>query len=160
MKEHCLDLLSYHYWANLKLLEHIHHLEENIFLQQVESVFASISETFFHIYQVDQLWLKRCNPVLSIKNEKLYRFKNETIAEENFKELQVAVLQYLNDHYEDGAEISYQNSTGAILKNNMNEIIHHIVNHGTYHRGNIAAMIRQLGLSGISTDYIQYLRSK
>jgi uncharacterized damage-inducible protein DinB len=33
----------------------------------------------------------------------------------------------------------------------------HVVNHGTYHRGNITAMLRQLGSKGISTDFIFYL---
>lgn len=32
-----------------------------------------------------------------------------------------------------------------------------IVNHGTYHRGNLTVMLRQLGRSGVSTDYIFYL---
>ncbi|MEH7531611.1 DinB family protein, partial [Priestia megaterium] len=30
-------------------------------------------------------------------------------------------------------------------------------NHGTYHRGNITAMLRQLGHPGVMTDYVLYL---
>ncbi|WP_313897918.1 DinB family protein [Brevibacillus sp. FSL L8-0520] len=33
----------------------------------------------------------------------------------------------------------------------------HVVNHGTYHRGNIAAMLRQQGYAGVPTDYVFYL---
>ncbi|MBE3554365.1 MAG: hypothetical protein IMW85_05085 [Thermicanus sp.] len=49
-------------------------------------------------------------------------------------------------------------SKGERFTNHLEEIIHHIVNHGTYHRGNIAAMVRQLGQTGVSTDYIDDLR--
>lgn len=36
-------------------------------------------------------------------------------------------------------------------------MIKHIVNHGTYHRGNITAMLHQQGESGVPTDYVFYL---
>lgn len=37
------------------------------------------------------------------------------------------------------------------------EMIQHIVNHGTYHRGNITAMIHQLGHTSINMDYPRFL---
>jgi len=43
------------------------------------------------------------------------------------------------------------------LNTRFSEIVHHVVNHGTYHRGNIAAMLRQLGYSSIPTDFVFYL---
>lgn len=43
------------------------------------------------------------------------------------------------------------------LETTVLELIQHVVNHGTYHRGNITAMLRQLGYTGTSTDYIFYL---
>ncbi|KAB7709253.1 hypothetical protein F9802_02910 [Bacillus aerolatus] len=36
----------------------------------------------------------------------------------------------------------------------------HLVNHETYHPGNIAAMLRQLDLRGVSTDYIYFIRER
>ena len=37
------------------------------------------------------------------------------------------------------------------------DLIHHVVNHGTYHRGNISAMLHQQGERGIPTDYVYFL---
>ncbi|MEK3724277.1 DinB family protein [Paenibacillus sp. FSL H8-0034] len=49
----------------------------------------------------------------------------------------------------------------SILHDKLNvplvELVQHVVNHGTYHRGNITAMLRQLGHKGVPTDYIFYL---
>lgn len=43
------------------------------------------------------------------------------------------------------------------VKRSISEMVNHIVNHGTYHRGNITAMLRQQGHAGVPTDYIFYL---
>jgi uncharacterized damage-inducible protein DinB len=43
------------------------------------------------------------------------------------------------------------------LDTRFSEILRHVVNHGTYHRGNIAAMLRQQGYAWVSTDYIFHL---
>ncbi|GAA3314557.1 hypothetical protein GCM10020331_007380 [Ectobacillus funiculus] len=43
------------------------------------------------------------------------------------------------------------------LETNLLELVQHVVNHGTYHRGNITAMLRQLGYPGVMTDYVVYL---
>ncbi len=40
------------------------------------------------------------------------------------------------------------------------DVVQHVVNHGTYHRGNITAMLRQLGHAGAQTDYTLYLYLK
>lgn len=37
------------------------------------------------------------------------------------------------------------------------DVVDHLVNHGTYHRGHISAMLRQMGHKGVSTDYVLYL---
>lgn len=159
LKDLSLDLLNYHLWANSRLLSHIERVSDNIFTQQIDNVFPSIAETFFHIYQVDQLWLKRCNPELVI-NERISEFQDSSSALTAFSRLSLVMLQDVQQHFNDYGEITYQNSTGTRFKNTIEEIIRHIVNHGTYHRGNIAAMIRQQEKSGISTDYIQYLRTR
>lgn len=43
------------------------------------------------------------------------------------------------------------------LETPVEDLVKHVVNHGTYHRGNITAMLRQQGHAGIPTDYIFYL---
>ncbi|MEC2456617.1 DinB family protein, partial [Bacillus cereus] len=43
------------------------------------------------------------------------------------------------------------------LETSILELVQHVVNHGTYHRGNITAMIRQLGHSSTMMDFVLYL---
>jgi uncharacterized damage-inducible protein DinB len=46
------------------------------------------------------------------------------------------------------------------MKTSVSELVPHVVNHGTYHRGNITAMLRQMGYASVSTDYGIYLYLK
>jgi uncharacterized damage-inducible protein DinB len=54
--------------------------------------------------------------------------------------------------------ISYVNSKGMAYTNTVRDILFHAVNHGTYHRGQIAADFRATGLEPLTTDYIFYKR--
>ncbi len=48
---------------------------------------------------------------------------------------------------------------GFAMENTVEEMIYTVVNHGSYHRGNVTAMHRQLGYEGVGYDYIYYLDS-
>ena len=54
--------------------------------------------------------------------------------------------------------IAYNNMAGQPQKNTVQDILVHVVNHATYHRGQIVRRIRELGFTPPSTDYIQYSR--
>jgi len=54
--------------------------------------------------------------------------------------------------------IVYSNSKGETFTNLVKDIIFHIINHSTYHRGQIAMEFRQSGLEPLNTDYIFYKR--
>ena len=49
--------------------------------------------------------------------------------------------------------ISYTDHQGNPFKNPVRDILFHIINHGTYHRGQIAMDFRQAGLKPLKTDY-------
>lgn len=154
-KEELIKLFDYHIWAMNKLLKHLKQLPIQIYSQSLESVFPSISTVINHIYQVDLLWYKRYNnsyspsPVVSLNTI------DEALIEFNQLHTNMKADLLTRDHLE---EFSYRNSKGEVYRNTIIEVIQHLVNHGTYHRGNISAMIRELGYTGISTDYIVYLR--
>jgi uncharacterized damage-inducible protein DinB len=54
--------------------------------------------------------------------------------------------------------VAYVNSKGQAFTNNVRDILFHAVNHGTYHRGQIAADFKATGLEPLTTDYIFYKR--
>ncbi|KKI90413.1 hypothetical protein WQ54_20865 [Bacillus sp. SA1-12] len=159
MKELTLQLFDYHFWANEKLLQHLQGLPKGIYLSKVESVFPSIAETFGHMVAADEVWYSR------LKGESLSQLATKKFRSIEETSIVSAALYNEIKHFLTKTEnfermIHYNNMKGDPFNNKMSEIVHHMVNHGTYHRGNISAMIRQMGFEGISTDYIVYLRIK
>lgn len=53
---------------------------------------------------------------------------------------------------------SYTNSLGNSYKSKVSDILTHIVNHGTYHRGQIALLLRENGFKPIPSDYIHLIK--
>ncbi|HKC68321.1 MAG TPA: DinB family protein [Bacteroidia bacterium] len=54
--------------------------------------------------------------------------------------------------------INYTNSQGQAFSNTVKDILFHVINHGTYHRGQIASQFKQHGIEPLISDYIFYKR--
>jgi uncharacterized damage-inducible protein DinB len=54
--------------------------------------------------------------------------------------------------------IKYRNTEGVAFEGPLWPMLQHVVNHGSYHRGQIATLLRQLGSKAISTDLIAFHR--
>ena len=91
----------------------------------------------------------------------------------NFEAWQAQPIKEWNDiHYEnqrnsfeiitntDNFEkrIDYENSEGRLYTNTVKDILFHVINHSTYHRGQIAADMRSKKLEPLVLDYIFYKR--
>nr|WP_255679561.1 DinB family protein [Brevibacillus humidisoli] len=50
------------------------------------------------------------------------------------------------------AVTSYRHPRFGELMTSYSEVVQHVVNHGTYHCGNLTAMLRQMGYAGVPTD--------
>ena len=156
MKEETIQLLRYHNWANLTLLNRMKELPPETFTKKLGGPFPSIAATLQHIYTVDQQWFNRINPEDLLNNNDLISIE-ETV--EKFLELSENIINFIQNNYDSLLEIHYVNSKNEQFRKSIDELVRHITNHGTYHRGNISTMIRQQGYEGISTDYIFFLRT-
>ena len=56
------------------------------------------------------------------------------------------------------APITYRNFKGEEYHTPLGEILLHVANHGTYHRGQIALTLRAEGVTPVDTDFITYVR--
>ena len=55
---------------------------------------------------------------------------------------------------------TYVNLKGEQSTYRFADILVHVVNHGTYHRGQLGHLLRDLGLTPPSTDYLIFRRDK
>lgn len=152
-------MFHYHMWANKKMFHYFQDKAvEKLFFKEVQSVFPSISGVIDHIYMVDHLWFNRMKGRENAEFAEVH-FASVKEADQKIGVLHEEMAAFLA-RTNTNQLINYQNSKGELFTNTIDELVIHIANHGTYHRGNVTAILRQLGKEGISTDYIHFLREK
>ncbi|MDA1676279.1 MULTISPECIES: DinB family protein [unclassified Bacillus cereus group] len=166
MKEYMLKQVDYHAWANIRLFNRLKELPsyETIINEQIQSVFPSIKDTFAHMYITDQVWLhilhgKSMNEAIQDRESLRTQIENKSLyeLEKMFENMVNQYKDFLNTIQDVNAVFVIENPYAGKLENSILELVQHVVNHGTYHRGNITAMIHQLGHSSIMTDFVLYL---
>lgn len=161
MKQIYTEYARYNHWANERLAGVFSALPAEAFDREIVSSFPSARRTFLHIWDAELIWLKR------LQGESLTDFPSKT-----FARTQVEVLAGLlrcssdflaftekqpEDFFE--KEMRFTTITSGGYSQRAFEMIHHCLNHSTYHRGQLVTMGRQLGLEKIPpTDMIFYLR--
>ncbi|RNF38420.1 DinB family protein [Planococcus salinus] len=148
---------SYHKWATLKCLEHVQAAGEELYTQEAANSFATIKDTVEHVIGVEKLWLDRMN---GIGKPVFERFDVSTIdrAKEAFLLLHAEMELYFSSLSEQQWEerLRYKNMRGDDFEHSREEMLFTIVNHASYHRGQITSFLRQFGKAGIPLDYIYY----
>ena len=157
---HLQRLLAYHGWAYARLLGELASLDEAQYRAPCGLFFGSIHATLNHLAVADRIWLARvrgeAQPFARLDAEAV----TERTALENYLEAGVAAWR---DHLEGLVDVellaplAYRNIAGEPQQRSRLEIVTHLVNHGTHHRGQISAALTALGRPAPVLDYIYAL---
>ena len=158
-----LEKAKYNLWANQRIVAVLSGLEQEQLIQKIESSFAGVYPTIFHIWNAENIWLERLQGISL--NSWPSRDANDKDNLQKFIQTSKLFLEFLEKNYLQKdfpfSEISYSNLKGDFMNNSAYEIVFHCFNHSSYHRGQIVTMLRQLGVTNIpSTDFIAYLRER
>ena len=139
------------------IFEYHHHLNQKLADQLIENSDRLPERTiplFSHILNAHRVWNAR---ILQTETPGVHEAhtleKGKIIDNSNFRN----TLKIL-DSFVLESEIAYQTSTGVPFRNSVCEILFHISNHTSHHRGQIVSDIRQSGIAPVITDYIFYKR--
>ncbi|MEX0719120.1 MAG: DinB family protein [Balneolaceae bacterium] len=164
MSNRIIRQYHYHQWANNRIFEHLKNLPSDVYKQEITSVFSSVSEVIEHVYQTDAMWLSVMSEdpfekTMGIIHETQKRIKNVTLQEMQklYEELSGQYLAFFKGKSDLDETITIEHPQYGSMDTAVTELVQHVVNHGTYHRGNITAMLRQQGEVGVPTDLIFYL---
>jgi uncharacterized damage-inducible protein DinB len=163
MKEVLTQLSAYNIWANQLLFDTINKLPGEKQKQELSSSFRSLYATVLHMLDAESIWWQRMKlqeriirpsddfkgDMKELSNNLLHQNRqwNEWIANANEHQL---------DHV-----FQYQNFKREQFKQPIYQMLLHVLNHGTYHRGQLVNMLRQLGVEKIpGTDFIEWSRRK
>jgi uncharacterized damage-inducible protein DinB len=163
MKELLKEYAVYNVWANQKLCEVIQKVPEEKQKQQLPSSFESLYQTVLHMWNAESGWWQR------VKMQEHVIMPGETFTG-NMQELCSSLLHQskLWEEWISGAsELSlqhvfhYQNTKKEMFRQPVYQVILHVFNHATYHRGQLINMLRQLGFENLpGTDFISFARGR
>ena len=107
-----------------------------------------------HLMNAHQIWLERISGNVSLQSP-WADFPLESFADrnQNLYEQTLALMETCDlDEF-----ISYKNFAGAGFEKKVSDILLHVINHSTYHRGQIALLMRSKGLEPVASDYIHWV---
>jgi uncharacterized damage-inducible protein DinB len=155
-------LLDYHYWARDVILDAVAVLTPEQFTQPVDSSFKSVRDTVAHIYAADRVWYLRwlgeSHGLVAYDG-----FPDVNSIRTAWVDLEGKVRAFVDALGEDGVSrvFEYKLLSGASGASPFSQMLTHVVNHASYHRGQVTTLLRQLGAAPPkSTDMITFYRLK
>ena len=163
MKELLKQYATYNIWASQKIIDIILSLPEKKQLAEIPSSYNSLYKTVLHIWDDESIWWQRMKLQERIE-----------VPSQNFKgtmqELVNGLMQQSKKWEEwitNASDLSiehvfqYQTLAKEQFKQPTWQMLLHVFNHGTYHRGQLINMLRQLGVEKLpATDFIVWSRKK
>lgn len=163
VKEQLIEYCLYNEWACERMKDVLMKAGEEAWEKEIVSSFSSLKKTWFHIWDAQIIWITRLN--------------GGTIASWPSKDFTGSMTEALEKNLDTCRQLTawVKSSSDSFLMTNLNyrlmdgsegstpyyQVIHHVMNHGTFHRGQLITMFRQLNLSNIpTTDFIFYARLK
>jgi len=161
LKEVVLNLAGYHNWANQRLTTALKRLTDDQLDQEVVSSFPSIRQTVYHMWDAESVWKQRIELVEKTqKPAPQFQGTFESACEEwiTVSRQLLEMVQQINP-VKLSHTVAYYNSQKQYGKLTVIEILMHVFNHATYHRGQLVTLLRQVGVTKIpGTDYNEYVK--
>ena len=156
MKDLLRQYAAYHVWAQQRIDDVLLALPEAQHHQELPSSFTSLYKTVLHMLDAESIWWQR-----------LKLHERILVPSEHFTGDFPALLQTLLQQSKQWEEwvstasdlslehvFQYQDRKRDVHKMPVYQMIHHVFNHSTYHRGQLVTMLRQLQVDKIpSTDF-------
>ncbi|MFD0698221.1 DinB family protein [Paenibacillus sp. GCM10027628] len=167
MTNHAIQMYDYHVWAMKTIINRLKELPQAVYTQDIQSVFSSLAKALSHIYVVDCGWLAMLSGHSMSEAMSHAQPMQQEMEALSLTELESKFLNLFEDfksflHRQENLEalITLDNPYAGVRETSLAEMVLQVVNHGTYHRGNITAMLRQIGIPSVMTEYALYWYSE
>ena len=155
-------LFEFNYWAKGRMLGAVDSLSEELLYNDLKTSFGTLHGTLVHICAAEDVCLHRLTGTASPKFLTVADLPDYGAVKAKWQEVEKEMLAYVHSLTEEQLQktFTFLNVKGEPVANVLWQALQHLVNHGTYHRGQITSMIRQLGGTPANTDLIGFYRQK
>jgi uncharacterized damage-inducible protein DinB len=164
MKAHFAMMANYNAWANVRLYRMASQLPQEKYLKDVSAYFKSLHGTLNHLLATDRIWMYRLTGTGSqVSRLNTILFDDLPALSAARREEDARIIQYV-EHLTD-AQLEemwdYHSMDGRPQRERRREILAHLFNHETHHRGQAHAILTALGVNEpASFDLILMLRER
>lgn len=152
--------LDYSTWASLRLLDAAANLTPEELTRDFKTADKDVIGTLAHTFAADRVWLARVKgetpgPFITPEDRRLEVLQSDWPALHERWKLFAEPLSDQNVL----EVISYKDTKGNSWQSPLWQILLHLVNHGTHHRGQVSGFLRAMGRTPPPVDLIAYYRS-
>ena len=156
-------LVDYHYWARDTMLEAVERLDPSELTRDLGNSFSSIRDTLVHLYGAERIWCARWQHEAPQGMPDPAQFPDLTAIRRVWSDQEAQLRAVVDGLGEAGVDrvIEYRTLNGQPQSQPFWQMLQHLVNHGSYHRGQVTTMLRQLKYNPPkSTDLITFYRER
>jgi uncharacterized damage-inducible protein DinB len=156
-----LTLFDYNYWARHRLFGVLETLSQEQFVKDLGSSHGGIQGTLVHSMGAEDIWLKRWKGESPTSFYSAKDFPTFESVSNRWEMVEMQMMGFCHMLKTDGdllKTIAYKDLKGNAYSAPLWQLMQHLVNHSTYHRGQVVTMLRQLGVQPIGTDLVAFYR--
>ena len=152
-------LFAFNEWANERMLSSVSSLSPEELRRELGGSFGSLWGTLVHIVGVEWLYPQRWRGTSPSALPKPDGFVDLAALRAFWREVRAEQLRFLDGLEEERLQqaVEYVSLNQGKYAYPLVDQMRHLVNHSTYHRGQVTLQLRQLGKKPTSTDYLLYL---
>ncbi len=156
-------LYEFNAWANQRTLDSCAALTPEQFTRDLGSSFRSVRDTLAHIYGAEWIWHERWHgrtPAGGLPSAA--DFPDLDSLRARLAEIDRTLQDYVTLLTDGDVQrvIEFKTMAGTQISQPLWQCLQHLANHGSYHRGQVATLLRQLGAKPTSTDLIGFYRER
>ena len=159
--EYIRVLIDYNYWARDRILASADQLSEEQLTRPVASSFGSVLDTLVHMHFAEWIWYQRWHGVSPTTGPDKTTLTSVAALRDVWRPLEAQIRAFVESLGPADLPriVDYKLLSGQTASSSFWQMIVHVVNHGGYHRGQIATMLRVIDATPAqSTDMIVFFR--
>jgi uncharacterized damage-inducible protein DinB len=150
------EMMDHNYWARDRQLQACAGLDQEQFLRPLGGSFPSLRETFAHLVAVEWLWLERWRGRSPTALIPLAELPTLAAVSERWKTVEREMRGYLGALDEDtlARPLTCVSTRGEQWTYPLWRTVLHLLNHQSFHRGQVTTLLRMLGVQPPRIDFL------
>ena len=156
-------LLDFNYWARDRVFQAVGQLTPEQYTRDLGNSFKSVRDTLVHLYSAEWAWYQRWEGISPAAHRSADEFPDVATLRSAWAGQGAKMRAFMANLGDEGMDriLEYRTFNGQPGASTYGQILQHVVNHGSYHRGQLTTMYRQLGAPPAkSMDLIAFFRER